>query len=188
MKILLSASVPLPDRDAIFFETADVLAIREAIKSLVEFVLLRGRITFGGHPAITPLISLYVRHSGQQLDRVQVFQSDFFRSALPKENDAFVRIRITPAVGNSRDRSLTRMRREMIASEDFDAMVIIGGMEGIYEEVSIFRTLHSTKPIFPIASTGAAARILFSEGDFEPQLLAELTYPTLFRRLFSTWK
>lgn len=36
--VFLSASVPLPDRNRVFFDTADVLAIREAIKALIEVV------------------------------------------------------------------------------------------------------------------------------------------------------
>jgi hypothetical protein len=62
--IFLSASVPLPDWDHRFFETADVLSIREAIKALVETALPTGRITCGGHPAITPLLALFVREAG----------------------------------------------------------------------------------------------------------------------------
>ena len=59
--IFLSASVPLPERDRHYFETADVLAIRESIKALVEIVIPRGRITYGGHPTITPLLAFFVR-------------------------------------------------------------------------------------------------------------------------------
>jgi len=49
--IFLSASVPLPDRDRRFYESADVFLIREAIRALVEVILPSGHITFGGHPS-----------------------------------------------------------------------------------------------------------------------------------------
>ena len=71
--IFLSASVPLPNRDRKYFETADVFLIREAIRSLVEVVLPRGHITFGGHPAITPLMSLYAKTANLGSDRITIF-------------------------------------------------------------------------------------------------------------------
>jgi hypothetical protein len=37
--VFLSASVPLPNRHPRFFETADVLGIREAVKALADVVL-----------------------------------------------------------------------------------------------------------------------------------------------------
>lgn len=74
------------------------------------------------------------------------------------------------------------MRREMISSRRFDAAVVVGGMDGIFEEVALFKEFHPRKPIFPIASTGAAAEIVFKEGNYTPDLAHELTYPSLFRR------
>ena len=62
--IFLSASVPLPERNSVYFDTADVFLIREAIRSLIEVIIPVGAITFGGHPAITPLVSLYLDNTG----------------------------------------------------------------------------------------------------------------------------
>lgn len=179
--IFLSASVPLPERDRRFFDTADVLAIREAIKALVEVVLPKGRITCGGHPAITPLLSLFVREAGLGPDRVTIFQSAFF-SDRPIENADFVDVRITREILGDRDASLELMREEMISSRRFAAAVLIGGMEGVREELSLFVRLHPAAPVLPIASTGAAAGIIFREGDFDPDLKRNLTYSSLFRR------
>ena len=65
MKVFLSASVPLPNRDASFFQTADVVAIREAIKALVLVLLEKnGDLVFGGHPAITPLVRMLFDEAG----------------------------------------------------------------------------------------------------------------------------
>jgi hypothetical protein len=48
----------------------------------------------------------------------------------------------------------------MIGARNFDAAVFLGGMEGVEIEYDIFRRLHPNKPAYPVASTGAAARIL----------------------------
>jgi hypothetical protein len=78
------------------------------------------------------------------------------------------------------------MRQSMIGSADFAAGVFIGGMEGVEEEYYLFREQHPDKPVFPIASTGAAARILFERhSQDQPELLDELRYLSLFRRLLS---
>ncbi len=67
IQVFLSASVPLPDRDRRFAETADVIAIREAIKAVVGEVIPRGCLVFGGHPAITPLVARLVRAMGPEV-------------------------------------------------------------------------------------------------------------------------
>lgn len=180
--IFLSASIPLPTRNRVFFETADVLLIREAVKALVEVVLPSGRITYGGHPAITPLISLFVRDANLNGDRLTIFQSRFFANELPLENRGFVDVHIVPAVSANREASLSAMREAMLTSRRFAAAVLIGGMEGIFEELAIFRRLHPTAAILPLASTGAAAAIVHKEGNFDPELANDLTYASLFRR------
>lgn len=182
MDVFLSASIPLPERDRRFFETADVLLIREAIKALVEVVLPTGRLTCGGHPAITPLLSLFVREAGLPRERVTVFQSQFFVSVMPAENVDFVDVRMTPSVSGRRDASLTLMREQMIASRPFTAAVVIGGMEGIFEEVEIFRRLHPRGAVLPLASTGAAASHVYATGEYDAELAQDLTFSSLFRR------
>jgi hypothetical protein len=180
--IFLSASVPLPDRDRRFFDTADVLAIREAIKALVEVVLPANRITCGGHPAITPLLSLFVREAKLEPHAITIFQSALFAKKMPPEISHFVDVRIIPALGNDRAASLTEMRREMILSRNFRAAVIIGGMEGVFEELDLFVRYHSRAIVLPIASTGAAASVIHENGNYDRQLKRDLTYASLFRR------
>lgn len=180
--VFLSASVPLPSRDRRFFDTADVLLIREAVKALVEVVLPIGRITSGGHPAITPLLSLFVREAALGAERLTIFQSAFFaREDMPVENADFADIRIVPAVSRDLAASLTRMRREMITSRKFAAAIVIGGMTGIFEEVEMFSTFHPRATILPIATTGAAAALVYEQGGFDLDLATDLTYPSLFR-------
>lgn len=180
--VFLSASVPLPDRDRRFYESADVLLIREAIKSTVEVVLPLGRITSGGHPAITPLLALFVREAGLSRDRLTIFQSALFADNFPAENADFADVRIVPAVGSDRAASLTRMRREMISSRTFNAAVVIGGMEGILEEMELFASLHTSASVLPIASTGAAAALVYQRGQFDAEFVTNLTFSTLLRR------
>lgn len=179
--IFLSASVPLPDRDRRFFETADILLIREALKALVEVVLPIGRITCGGHPAITPLLAVFVRDAQLGPERLTIFQSGFFEGVMPAENERFADVRIVRAVEGDRERSLRVMREAMIASRRFTAAVIIGGMDGILEEVAIFSQVHPEAPILPLASTGAAAAIVYQQGRYDAELATDLTYPSLFR-------
>lgn len=180
--ILLSASVPLPNRNRHYFDTADVLSIREAIKALVEVVLPIGRITFGGHPAITPLIALFVREAGLERDRLTIFQSRFFEAILPEANAEFHDVRFVDAVAGDRDASLLAMRSAMITSRPFRAAIFIGGMEGLVQEASLIRELCPDCEILPIASTGAAAADVFRDGQYPSELKSELTYTTLFRR------
>lgn len=180
--IFLSSSVPLPTRDRKFFDTADVLLIREAIRSVVEVVLPVGRITCGGHPAITPLLSLFVHEASLESDRVTIFQSEFFPEIALAEESLFANVRIVPPVGHDRAASLKKMREEMISSRPFAAAVVIGGMEGIFEEVDIFSRRHPSSPILPLASTGAAAAIVHKQGNYDPLLSTDLTYSSLLRR------
>lgn len=180
--VFLSAGVPLPTRDRQFFDTADVSAIREAVKALVEVVLPIGRITCGGHPAITPLLAIFVKDAGLPATSVTVFQSALYISRAPKELYDFIDVRIIPAVPGDDAASMTAMRREMISSRAFDAAVFVGGMDGLFEELSLFTCMHPHAKVLPIASTGAAAAQIYANGQFDPELANNLTFPTLFRR------
>lgn len=182
LDVFVSASVPFAHRHPRFYETADVLAIREAIKSLVEVVLPVGRLTCGGHPAITPLIALFVREAGLQSDRVTIFQSQMFAMEYPAELAAFVDVRTVPQVANDREESLRLMRDQMLASRAFDAGVFIGGMEGVLDEARMFAQRYPNAKMLPVPTTGAAAAEVFNSGNYAPDLRTELTYSTLFRR------
>jgi SLOG cluster3 family len=182
INIFLSASVPLPERNRKFFETADILAIRESIKSLVEIVLPVGRLTCGGHPAITPLLALFSRDLGLGNDRISIYQSALFAAEFPPEIDQFIDVRVVDSVDNDREKSLTKMRLEMVSSRRFDAAVFIGGMEGLFEEKNLFVQFNPRAKLLPLATTGAAAAIIHSEGNFPALLAQDRTYSSLFRR------
>lgn len=180
--IFLSASVPLPERNRVYFETADVFLIREAIRALIEVIIPVGTITFGGHPAITPLVSLYLDCTDFGKERVTIFQSELFPRQTGKNALDFADIRYTQAVHGEIVPSLTLMRKEMIGSRQFDAAVLIGGMEGINEEVEIFKQFHPTALILPVPSTGAAARMIYNSGDFPVDIETEISFASMFRR------
>lgn len=186
--LFLSASIPLPNRDERFIRTADVVAIREAIKGLVDAMLPAGRIVFGGHPAITPMMAMLLRsHGTAAKKRVVLYQSAYFGRKFVDENAEFIDLRIIPQVAKNRQRSLAKMRRRMIEDTKFDAAVFIGGMDGVIDEFELFKSVHPNAARWPVASTGAAARELFvKDGRPHPKLLAdEMTYATMFRQLLS---
>ncbi|MCJ8239509.1 hypothetical protein [Peteryoungia algae] len=182
IEVFLSASVPLPERNRLYFETADVFLIREAIRALVEAVLPRGRVTFGGHPAITPLMSLYARSAKLDRDRITIYQSDFFRGEMPRENNDFADIRYIERIPGGVAENLALMRERMLQSRNFDAAVLVGGMEGIKDEATMFKQLYPHAKILPLPTTGAAARMEYFEGNYPPAWENEISFASLFRR------
>jgi len=186
LTVFLSASIPLLERNEVFWKSADNLAIRDAVKALVsEIIYHEGRLVFGGHPAITPLVSYMFREMNlSPRKHVTLYQSQFFRKDFPPENDDFPSIILTEDLG-SRERSLLEMRRRMLTDDDLSCAVFVGGMEGIFEEYELLRKFNASVTKYPIASTGAAAKIAYSKYNHDmPELVHELTYSTLFRRLF----
>lgn len=187
ISVFLSASIPLADRHPQYSETADVIAIRDSIRALVAVVIPNGQIVFGGHPAITPLIRLLVRGMTPDVrQHVILYQSRLFEQKFPPEVAEFEEVRLVDAVGKDETASLDQMRLAMIGGHRFDAGIFLGGMEGVEREYEMFRQLHPDKPACPIASTGAAARILFER--YQPdqvELMSDLRYLSLFRRLLN---
>jgi SLOG cluster3 family len=212
--IFLSASTPDPKRDPKYHSTADLSAIRDAVRALVTVSVPTYRIVWGGHPSITPLVRVIVEGMGMTSgDLFGVFQSNFFKDVLPKDNAAFEMVvmtraaRLKPqdkakaaaAVGpNTSDEakqratrqavkkaSLDIMRRQMIGSAPFAAGFFIGGMEGVEEEYDMFRQMHQAAPAYPVASTGGAALLIYNrdQSGLESGLATDLAFPSLFRRL-----
>jgi hypothetical protein len=193
LRIFLSASVPLPTRDRAYFDTADVIAIRDAIRALTMVVIEeQAQLVFGGHPAITPMIRLQIAQTNTPVgDRVVMFQSRYFEHEFPGDNSAFERVELTDAVNSDREASLELMRRAML-STPFDAGLFIGGMDGVELEYAMFERLQEGIPAFPIASTGAAAARLYNANlrlqRAYPELRDEISYLTLMRSLIGTTK
>lgn len=158
--IFLSASIPLPERDAKYFDTADIIAIRDAVIALTTVVLPHHRIVWGGHPSITPLIYyvmektiknkvereikgfenipqeeqekiIFQKTQEEISSHVQLYQSRFFEKFFPADNNKFKNVVLTDIIENDRDKSLFHMRQRMLVESEFSAAVFIGGMEGI---------------------------------------------------------
>lgn len=185
-RIFLSASVPDPRRHRRYFDTADLVAIREAVRALAMLVLPEHLLVWGGHPAITPMIRVIAESLAAPIqDHVWLYQSEFFRSQVPPDNQAFEHVVWTPRVDDDQKQSLAVMRHEMLTSGPFDAGVFIGGMEGVEEEFDLFRKHQPEARAFPVASTGGAALRLFNRQpeSFPRDLLDEQAYLLLFRRL-----
>ena len=186
-RVFLSASVPLPTRNPAYFATADVLAIRDAVRALAIVVAeVEAELVFGGHFAITPLIRLQIAQAGAPRvgDRFVLFQSRFFTASFPRDNTSFERVEFVDEVPNDHGASLLRLREAMLA-DPFDVGVFIGGMEGVEDEYELFRRIQPEARAFPVASTGAAAAAIFNrDPDLQrdhPELRDEISYLALMR-------
>ncbi len=170
--IFLSASIPAKDRDQRYYDTADFIAIREAVLAVATVVVPHYRLIWGGHPAITPLIrTVYQKYLEEEYGRtiasemlgsemkehVLLYQSEFFAKKFPEDNNAFEQIKVIPEVDNDREESLRSMREEMIVKNDFLLAVFIGGMDGVEKEYKLFTESHPDRLALPLVSTGAAA-------------------------------
>lgn len=161
--IFLSASIPLPDRDPKYIETADIIAIRDAIIALTTVALPKYRIIWGGHPSITPLIYYVIKKLKFNIqEHVKLYQSLFHHEDFPEENNEFKNIEFTENTGDLNS-SVQIMRQKMFSENKFDAGVFIGGMEGIEDEFKIFRDMHTKALLLPIASTGAATKRVYDD-------------------------
>lgn len=188
-KVFLSASIPYPDRDKKFYDTADIVSIRDSVRALATVVIPEAHLVWGGHPSITPLIRFVMDKMNADLKKhVTLYQSLFFEEDFLPDNFAFENIVLTEKK-NNRDESLKLMRSKLINDNDFKVGIFIGGMEGINEEYLMFKVKHSNALILPIASTGAAAKILYES---EPQaydirLKNDYAYMALFRDLLHNY-
>jgi hypothetical protein len=186
-KVFLSASIPYPERDKTFYDTADIVSIRDAVRALATVVIPKAHLIWGGHPSITPLIRFVMDRMNVNLKtHITLYQSLFFEEYFPPDNFAFENIVMTEK-RNNRDESLELMRNKLINENDFKIGIFIGGMEGINDEYVMFKERHPNALILPIASTGAAANILYENQhqNFDIRLKSDYAYMALFRDLLS---
>lgn len=180
--IFLSASVPYREPFVNYF---DAIAIREAVLALVSVCVRDRELVFGGHPAISPLVEHAARSLGA-MDRVHIFQSNFFKDKIPAVAREFPNLHWTRK-GADIPKSLTTMRKQMTTFRDFGAAVFIGGMEGLFEELELFKKAYPGAPIIPIASTGGAAKDILDkgEGPQDPAIIHSLKEENRYRKLLS---
>lgn len=183
--IFLSASIPLQERDPKYIETADIIAIRDAVIALTTVVLPHHRLIWGGHPSITPLIYHVMEKLNLNIqEHITLYQSRFFEKYFPKDNNNFENIVLTDIIDGDREKSLLHMRDRMLGESKFAAGIFIGGMEGVEKEYQMFISKHPDAIILPIASTGAAARKIYDEqfADKNERLVKDYAYMSLFQK------
>ena len=174
--VFLSASFPSGER-AKEVEPFDAQAIADAVTAVVRAVLVSGgKLLFGGHPAITPLVlligtELRARHA------VDIFQSKWFSAQVTKETVGLIEsgvgdIHWTPRQPTLQT-SLDLMRELMFSFSRPLGAVFIGGMSGIWNEHEEFGRLHPGVPRLPLSGPGGAAARLTAQEEGLSDILVE---------------
>lgn len=185
--IFLSASIPSKERDRLYYDTADMVGIRDAVRALATVVIPKSHLIWGGHPAITPVIRYVMKRMNADMNNhVTLYQSDFYKDKFPVENQHFKQVRYTKEKEDSAG-SISLMREKMIAGNDFQVGIFIGGMEGVIDEYQLFKKAHPRALILPLASTGAAAKIIYESHEKlnKEELKTNYAYMSLFRKLLA---
>lgn len=185
--IFLSASIPLPERDPKYIETADIIAIRDSVIALATSVLPSHRLIWGGHPSITPLIYYVMQKLKIDIQgHLKLYQSLYFEDFWPEDNNQFENIVFTKNMGDIHS-SIQLMRNKIFSDNEFSAAVFIGGMDGIEVEYNMFKEKYPEALLLPVASTGAATKIIYdnflSEEFKNERLLKDYGYMSLFQKL-----
>ena len=127
-------------------------------------------------------------------EHVTIYQSKFFEKYFPEDNNKFNNVILTDVIDNDRDKSLLHMRERILDEFEFSAAVFIGGMEGIEGdkekgiegEYKMFIDRHPQALILPIASTGAATKIIYDnllpEEQKNERFLKDYGYMSLFQK------
>lgn len=190
--IFLSASMPTKERDKKFLETADFIAIRDAVVALVNAIIPHYSLVWGGHPAITPIIhDIFKKRGFDYNEYITIYQSEYFTGKMPKENRSFDNIVLTQPIKGldsdkqDREESLKLMRKRMLSDRPVFAGVFVGGMEGVIDEYCLLRKYAPKAQVYPLASTGGAALILYhdilnSGEQLDDRLLTDYCYSSLF--------
>jgi hypothetical protein len=190
--VLLSASVPSDKRNEKYTRIKNAqIQIEEAVIGLSRNIFQAGgKIVFGAHPSISPLVAMIATEytinkeveNSEQIEKeekpISIFQSKAFADDIPKETTSLFDLGYSDIVWTDAkngehynpniqeitqcEKSLEFMRWEMVKGK-IDALVCIGGMEGVELEFELFRKIHPDKPIFILKSTGGASKILADE-------------------------
>lgn len=185
--IFLSASIPDPKRDKKYYQTTDIVAIRDAIRAVATVVIPKSKLVWGGHPSITPMIRYLLNILEIDIQsHITLYQSNYFKSQFPEDNKAIEKIIYTDDKGGKAE-SLFELRKKMICDNKFSAGIFIGGMEGVETEFDLFREFHPKAKLFPLASTGGASKVIYDKNKefFSTQeyLINELAYMSLCKKI-----
>lgn len=191
LNVFLSASVPSLERSGRFRRTPyAAFEIEQAVISLARALFGRGgRLVFGGHPTISPLVAMVAgeyrkprrTESGEEREPAPalIYQSDAYRESAEEATllmyvMGMAEVVWTPSVAGERfdpsrrdipqcPRSLEAMRREMLSRTQPKAMVCIGGMEGVLDEAKLYQEMFPDRTIYVLKVTGGAAALLAEE-------------------------
>ncbi len=183
--IFLSASIPDPRRNPKYFETADIVAIRDCIRALATVVIPNTNLIWGGHPAITPLIKFILEKMGKKSEEHLILYLSLFKEKEFSDDVNYFKNVIKVPSNKDLESSLFDLRIKMITENEFSAGIFVGGMEGVEKEFELFVKYHPKTATYPIASTGGAALSIFQNGEFkwDIRLLQEYAYMSLFKSL-----
>jgi hypothetical protein len=166
--------------------------IEDAVVALARMVFHeKGAILMGGHPSISPLISMVASEFSWELDQenpsdiskapkyIKIYQSEAFGEHVPESTlnlgySNYVSIKWLAARNNEKfdpdkkgtqcKESLTYLRQKML-EENPDALICFGGMEGVEEEFKLFREKNPFKPVYLLKNTGGATYNLTIENN-----------------------
>jgi hypothetical protein len=192
MKVFLSASFPSGERGE-RFTPYDPAAISGAVRALARAILLAdGRIVFGAHPTISPVI-LLAAGEFEVKGAIDIYQSAYFTDQIPEETLRLVELgygalhMINADPSGDLRVSLELMRRAMLTEQDVTAGVFVGGMEGIRDEYDLLAELRPHAARLPLTAPGGAARELPIGSDPVSQRLAQVLgdehYPVVAREI-----
>lgn len=221
--VFLSASVP--HRNGFKKVPEAPFLIEQAVVSLARAVFSEGgRIVFGAHPSISPLVASVASEyrlagSPDEIKPVIIYQSKAFTEVLPDETRDMFRFGFADliwtearggekyvkgdAASHSCPQSLRHMRERMIEETKPRIMVVVGGMEGVFEEVDLFSSFWMRNPellrdnpkppplLYVATSTGGAAARVRGESRFEVlrELLTDPASELLFlHEIESDWE
>ena len=188
--VFLSASFPSGQRGE-EVRPFDASAIADAVTAIVRAVLVNGgKLLFGGHPTITPLV-LMIGSELRVQNAVDVFQSQWFRDRITGETWTLARLHVGKIHFTERrgslEESLAEMRRQMLEFAVPTGAVFVGGMSGILDEYRLVGSIRPGVPRIPVvAPGGAAARLPMERHDVPETLRQELDsrhYPFVASRI-----
>lgn len=173
--VFLSAGFPSGERRR-DFEPYSSPAIADAVSAVVRAVLRSGgKLLFGGHPMITPMVLLIVIELEVEC-AVDIFQSEWFKDDITGEAYLLAKLGLGKIhwtdKKDTRQNSLETMRNEMFSFVRPAGAVFVGGMEGIPREYEMLRHRWPDVPRVPLAGPGGAAADLEIDESL-PKELAE---------------
>jgi hypothetical protein len=166
LRVMLSAA--LPDE---LSGTSRAQDFYDLIVALSTGVLSSGgRLVFGGHPSVTPLVHRAAQSVECEPGQVQLFQAETYRNSAPEQ--VFDR-RVFGELRWSKD--LDSMRDQMAASAD--AAVFAGGrpakapgiQAGIRAELERFLHYHPQGPAYVVGALSGEAKQLLAELSQRPK-------------------